>query len=87
MGRETEKYLDQMTYAQRLKKDSSDCPNRGYPLEGDELIVCELGPCWGSSVESMLPFLGRSLGPRRARSHWNMVSSQRVNIVNVISPA
>jgi len=29
----------------------------------------------------MLPFLGRSLGPKRARSHRNTVSSQRVNIV------
>jgi hypothetical protein len=29
----------------------------------------------------MLPFLGRSLGPKRARSHRNTVSSQRVNMV------
>jgi len=29
----------------------------------------------------MLPFLVRPLGPKRARSHRNTVSSQRVNMI------
>jgi hypothetical protein len=30
----------------------------------------------------MLPFLGRSLGPKRARSHRDTVSSQQVTMVS-----
>ena len=47
----------------------------------DELSWCKLGAGWGSRGESMLPFLVRPLRPKRARSHRNTVSSQRVNMI------
>jgi hypothetical protein len=47
----------------------------------DELSWCKLGAGWGSRGESMLPFLVRPLGPKRARSHRNTVSSQGVNMI------
>src|SRR5271156_5952841 len=47
----------------------------------DELSWCKLGAGWGSRGESMLPFLVRPLGPKRARSHRNTVSSQQGNMV------
>src|SRR5271170_3854478 len=47
----------------------------------DELSWCKLGACWGSRGESMLPFIGRPLRPKSARSHRNTVSSQRVSMV------
>ena len=47
----------------------------------DELSCCKLGAGWGSRGESMLPFIGRPWRPKRARSHRNTVSSQRVKIV------
>ena len=47
----------------------------------DEPSWCKLGAGWGSRGESMLPFLVRPLGPKRARSHRNTVSSQRVNMI------
>jgi hypothetical protein len=48
----------------------------------DDLSCCKLGVGWGSRGESMLPFLVRPLGPKRARSHGNTESSQKVNIVD-----
>jgi hypothetical protein len=49
---------------------------------GIEYSICldARGAGWGSR-ELMLPFLIRPLGPKRAHSHRNTVSSQRVNIV------
>src|SRR5258708_1842553 len=40
-------------------------------------LCCRLGVGWGSRGESMLPFLVRPLGPKRARSHGNTESSQK----------
>jgi hypothetical protein len=46
---------------------------------------CKLGAGWGLRGESMLPFLRRPWKPKRARSHRNTVSSQRVNIGYLLS--
>jgi hypothetical protein len=47
----------------------------------EELPLEELGAGWGSRGESMLPFIGRPLRPKSARSHRNTVSSQRVDMI------